>query len=889
MTDTIQLNVNNETHQLTVDPNTPLLFVLRNNLKLKSPKLGCAKEQCGACKVLVDGNAVPSCDLPVHRVSKLPIITLEGLGTTDDLHPLQQTFIEEQAAQCGYCTAGFVMAAEGLLNRVRYPTREDMNTAFTDNLCRCGTYDRIRRALLMRVGRPEQHPIVEVIDIPPDEGDKFPIDMPDILARNPQLDDWLQFNEDGTLTVFTGKVEIGQGLRTALAQIVAEELDIDVSRIQVRMADTLLTPDEGITAGSRSLETTGTALRLIAAEARHILLSLAFEELEATAELIVANGAISQPNTDKSVSYWDLMADRKRFNQPYTGVGQIKSVADYGVVGTSQQRVDLQGKLIGDPVFVHDLELPDMCHARVIRPPHYHARLQSIDTDAIEAIDGVVQLVQDGSFLAIVAETEAQAVQALEQAAQSITWEGEADLPSSMTEVYQRLVDDTTESGLVEGGAVVTDTVPPVDVPDDATHTISATYAKPYLMHGSMGPSAAAALWDGEMLTVWSHTQGAFLLQGCIAQVLELPLEQVRVIHMDGAGCYGHNPADDAGFEAALIAKSVPNKPILYKWTRRNEHQWEPYGSAMVVEMNASLDSDGMIASWNHDVWSYIHSTRPRPMDGMTTLLSAKYLEHPIPSPTPQLLKGREFGGHRNAYPIYEFPKTRVGRHFAPDSPLRVSAVRGLGSYANVFAIESFMDELAYQAGIDPIAFRLQHLSDERARKVVEVARDKSNWQAHTQPSGSGHGRGIALAQYKNQACYVAMVVDAHVDQSTGVITLDNVLIVADVGQIVNPDGLSNQLEGGFVQAASWTLFEQVHFDENGISSVDWETYPILKFEHTPTIKSVLLNRPQRPFLGAGEGTQPPTPAAIANAVYDAIGVRLRTTPFTPDVVMQAT
>ncbi len=886
MMDRLKLTVNSIEHEISVNPDTPLLFVLRNDLKLKSLKLGCAKEQCGACKVLVDGNAVPSCELPISQVKGLSITTLEGLGTADDLHPLQETFLEEQAAQCGYCTAGFIMASEGLLNRVRYPSREDMDSAFADNLCRCGTYDRIRRALQMRVGRAEQNTIYEVLEMPLEAQEKEVI-VPSILEQNPQLDAWLRFNDDKIITVYTGKVEIGQGLRTALAQIMAEELDVDIARIRVQMADTAQTVDEGTTTGSRSLETTGTALQLIGAEVRHILLSLAFEELEATSELIINNGVISELGTDKQITYWELMQGRQ-LNQNYSGVGQVKNPNAYHLMGQPQHRIDLLDKLTGGAVYVHDLELPDMLHARVVRLPRYNARLKTIDTDAIEAIAGEVQVVRDGSFLAVVAESEITAINASEQLRQIAQWEDNTPLPVSMDDVYQQLVDSTTESGLVENGAVATDSVPPIKLPSDASHTVKATYRKPYTMHGSIGPSAAAALWDGENLIIWSHTQGAFNLRDSIAQVLELSIEKVQVIHVEGAGCYGHNAADDVGLDAALIAMATPNRPILCKWTRQDEHTCEPYGTAMVLEMNASLDSDGTISSWNHDVWSYQHSIRPRAMDGFSTLLAAQHLETPIPLPTPRLLKGREFGGHRNADPIYNFDRKRVARHFAPDSPLRVSALRGLGAFGNGFAIESFMDELAYTAEIDPIEFRLKHLSDDRARKLVEVARDKSNWQARTGSSNTGKGRGFAMARYKNQASYVAIVVDLTVDKDSGVITLDDVLIVADVGQVVNADGLSNQLEGGFIQSASWALFEQVKFNEEGILSVDWETYPILKFEHAPKIQTVLLNRPTYPFLGAGEGSQPPTPAAIANAVYDAVGIRLRDIPFTPDKVQQA-
>jgi CO/xanthine dehydrogenase Mo-binding subunit len=389
-------------------------------------------------------------------------------------------------------------------------------------------------------------------------------------------------------------------------------------------------------------------------------------------------------------------------------------------------------------------------------------------------------------------------------------------------------------------------------------------------------------------LTIWSHTQGAFNLRIAISQVLGIDPATIRIIHREGAGCYGHNGADDVAFDAALAARAVPGRPVSLKWMRADEHGWEPYGSAMVIQMQASVNAAGAIIDWNHDVTSYTHSTRPRPATGATGLLAAWHLAEPIPPVQPQPVKAYHFGDYRNAQPIYDFSRQRVVRHFASDSPLRVSAMRSLGAYANVFAIESFMDELAHTANVDPVTFRLNHLADERAKAVLQAAADKVGWEARPRPAGDGHGWGIAFARYKNRQCYAAIAVEVNVDRETGDVRLGRVVISADAGLAVNPDGLSNQLEGGFLQAASWTLMEQVTFDEHGVTSLDWETYPILRFTAAPVIETVILNRPDCPPLGSGETTQNPTPAAIANAIFDAVGVRLRRIPFTPESVKAA-
>jgi CO/xanthine dehydrogenase Mo-binding subunit len=450
------------------------------------------------------------------------------------------------------------------------------------------------------------------------------------------------------------------------------------------------------------------------------------------------------------------------------------------------------------------------------------------------------------------------------------------------------LLDGPDQPLLVVDGIPTNEPIPPIHPPAEAVQTLQAGYYRPYHMHAALGPSAAMAQMEDGRLTVWTHSQGVYPLRAALALVLKLDEAAIRVIHVEGPGCYGHNGADDAALDAALLARALPGRPVMLKWMRADEHGWEPYGSAMAVQSQASLDAAGQIVDWNHDVWSYTHSGRPRKMDNVSNLLAAWYLAEPVPPPQARPGGGYHGGIHRNADPLYAFPRRRVVKHFVPGSPLRVSSMRGLGAYANVFAIESFMDELALAAGSAPVAFRRRHLADKRARAVIEAAVEKAGWQPGPWPNGSGRGRGLAFAQYKNQKCYAAVVVELKVDQTTGQIQLDRAVIAADAGLVVNPAGLANQLEGGLVQAASWTLKEAVGFDQNGITSLDWRSYPILTLPEAPRIETVLLNRSGRPPLGSGEATQGPTAAAIANAVFDAVGVRLRHIPFTPERVRAA-
>ena len=432
----IRLRVNGAAHDIHLPPETPLLYILRNELGLKAAKYGCGSEQCGACMALVDGVAVPSCQLPLSHCQDLDITTLEGLADGDQLHPLQETFLEEQAAQCGFCSAGMIVAAQGLLNRVRYPTDEDIRQALALNLCRCGVYDRVRRAIKLRTGRLED-PIFEVIDCPP-----LPKSMEDAspsLEAHPSLDDWLRIEAAGRVTVYSGKVELGQGIVTALAQIAADELDVALERIDVICADTDQTPDEGGTTGSRSLESSGTAIRSAAAAARQHLLDLAFEQLDSQTparDLHVDDGRITDPVSGRSVTYWALQGGR-RFNRRVTGGAPIKPPSQQTLVGSPAKRLDLPSKFSGGASYVHDMSPPGTLHARVLRPPGYHARLVSFDLAKARSFPGVEAVIQNGQFIAIVAKREEDAVAAVERAHDLADWAYDADLPDAES-LYDR-------------------------------------------------------------------------------------------------------------------------------------------------------------------------------------------------------------------------------------------------------------------------------------------------------------------------------------------------------------------------------------------------------------------------------------------------------------------
>ena len=694
--------------------------------------------------------------------------------------------------------------------------------------------------------------------------------LPPTLAANPRLGDWLRIALDGTVEVRSGKVELGQGVLTALAQMAAEELDVDVGRVRMTSAATDLSPDEGITAGSLSIQQSGAALREVCAEARDLYLTIAADKLAVPKEdLTVTDGRIT--GRDGTVtSYWEL-ADETVLDRPASGGAKPKPDSDYRVVGTDVARIDLPDKLAGRPRYVHDLQFDGMVYGRVVRPPSRGATLTALDTGPTRQLSGVVTVVREGDFLGVIAEREEVAVRAEDRLRADATWEQNPSLP-----------DDDDLPAFLTGAAADTTVLTDGSPVKTAHRSSSATYHRPFIAHGSIAPSCAVALAaDGE-LQIWSHSQGVHNLRREIARELGMRPEQLVVRHVEGAGCYGHNGADDAAMDAALLALAVPGRPVQVVWSRADELGWAPLGTAGVVRISAETASDGTVSSWRHEIWSGTFISRP----GMTpppaflgTSLRDRTAIHS--NAEPPLERGG--GTRRNAVPGYDFPSYEVVNHLIPAMPLRTSALRSLGAHLNVFAAESFMDELAVDAGLDPVEFRLAHLSDPRGRAVVGAGARPGKWGQWTRVDSLGDRNGYA--RYKNSSAYCAVVAEVEAVEHAQVRRLT---IAVDAGLVISPDGAANQIEGGAIQATSWTLKERVRFDRYNVTSDNWEAYPILRFSEVPAVDVEFVPGNGNPPLGVGECAQGPTAAAIANAVFDALGVRVRSLPLTAEQIVAA-
>ncbi|HYM35673.1 MAG TPA: molybdopterin cofactor-binding domain-containing protein, partial [Steroidobacteraceae bacterium] len=552
----------------------------------------------------------------------------------------------------------------------------------------------------------------------------------------------------------------------------------------------------------------------------------------------------------------------------------------YKWIGKNIPRRDIPKKFTGGAAYVHDLRLPGMIFGRVVRPPSPGATLVSFDEAAIRQMPGVIVVVRDGNFLGIAAEREEQAVRASEALRKTAVWKETESLPS-IEHLHEQMMQ------LPVKPVTVTEKNTPSASP---AKTLTALYTRPFLVHGSLGPSCAVARWDtketGDTLQVYTHSQGVFPLRAELAKAFNIDQTLIRCTHVEGSGCYGHNGADDVAFDAALIARAIPDRPVKLQWMRDDEFMWEPYGSAMAMKMDASLDANGNVAQWSHELWSHSHSTRPGSSRGVN-LLAARHLEKPLPVELPTEGVPPAGASDRNSVPLYDFPNVKVTKHFIPETALRTSALRTLGGYANVFALESFMDELATAANIDPVDFRLRHMKDDRARAVIEAAARRANWKPKHRGDGT-NGWGFAFAKYKNLACYCAIAVNVRVDRRAGNVRVLQAVAAVDAGQVVSPDGVTNQIEGGIIQSTSWTLKEAVNFDRTRVTTRSWSDYPILRFDEVPQVEVTILDHPEQPSLGVGEASQGPAAAAIANAIANATGKRLRALPFTPDRMKQA-
>jgi CO/xanthine dehydrogenase Mo-binding subunit len=695
--------------------------------------------------------------------------------------------------------------------------------------------------------------------------------LPLSLIDNPILSQWIAF-EPGKVRIATGKVEIGQGILTAMTQIAAEELDVRPDQVRIVSGETDVSPAEYFTSGSYSVAVGGAAIRLVCAEVRSMFLDRAAEALGCKAgELSIEDGRFLRSGTDTGRDYWS-MAGTINLDRRATGTVPVKRPAQYKIVGKSLPRVDLPAKIAGQG-FIHDIAPPDVVHARVLRQPWRGARLASLDEAAVrKAAQAPVEILRDGEFVAFTGASELAVMRAAAAARERATWDGGTPVPDDAGSP-EWLKAQPSRSRTVEQGEKSR-------APQG--RTVTARYSRPFLTYGSIGPACALAEFKDGALKVWSHTQGPSILRDWLARALGLETKQVTVFHRHGAGAYGHNTADDAAFDASYIATKMPGRTIRVQWSREDEFAGAPISTAMAIELRAVLDANNKPAEWQIEIWSPPHAQRPG-MNGNASFAGLAALPQAPPlNELNDVPDERGGGATRNGYAIYDLPRHRLIHHLLPNVPLRTSSLRGLGAWANVYAIEGFMDELAKIAGEDPVTYRLALLSDPRPRRVIETAAQMSGWfDRKTLPEG--RARGFGFARYKNIASFAAVVAEVEVEEE---VRLKRIWCAGDCGLCINPDGARNQLEGGIIQGASFVMRERVRFEDGGVATTTWEDYPILRFSDIPEIEIALIDNPNEPTLGLGEASVGPTGAAIGNAVAHALGKRVRDLPLTRDRIM---
>jgi nicotinate dehydrogenase subunit B len=696
--------------------------------------------------------------------------------------------------------------------------------------------------------------------------------LPQSLIDNPILSQWIAFQEPGRVRVGSGKVEIGQGILTALTQIAAEELDVRPEQINLVSGQTDISPAEGFTSGSYSIAVGGASIRLVCAEVRSLFLDRIAEELHCpVGELSIEDGKFLRGGKDTGRDYWSV-AGAIALDRRASGTAPVKQPSTYKIVGKHLPRLDLPAKVAGAG-FIHDIALENVLHARVLRQPWRDAHLAALDENAVrKAAKEPIDILREGEFVAFTSQSEVAVMRAAEAARTHAQWQGgtpvPADAGSPVWLKRQTSRDKTTDTGQ------------PGRAPQG--RVVEASYSRPFLTYGSIATSCALAEFKGGALKVWSHSQGPAVLREWLARALGLPTAQVDVFHRQGAGAYGHNTADDAAFDASFIAMRHPGRIVRVQWSREDEFTAAPISTAMAIVLRATLDKENKPADWQIEIWSPPHAQRPG-MNGNSNLLGAAALPNAPPlNPLGDVPDERGGGATRNAVAIYDLPRHRLVHHLLPEVPIRTSSLRGLGAWANVFAIESFIDELAEIAGEDPVSYRLSLLSDPRPRHVVETAARMSGW-FETNRLPEGRARGFGFARYKNLASFAAVVVELEIENE---IRLKKIWCAADAGLVIAPDGAKNQLEGGIIQGASFVMREQVRFEDGRVATQTWDDYPILRFSDVPEIAIELIDNPNEPTLGLGEASVGPTGAAIGNALARALGRRIRDLPLTREKIM---
>ena len=718
---------------------------------------------------------------------------------------------------------------------------------------------------------------------------------PSAIQAHPRLGQWLGLGEDGTVRAYSGKVDLGQGITHALRLIVAAELGVGPACVVLVPADTRHSPDEGVTSGSLSVQQSGAALRWAAAQLRErCRAALAQRGGVAVERVGLMHGEFVVDDGAVRAGYHEL-ADAVLLDAPINSWSPPTALLSNGsgTVAQPSPRPDIAAKVYGEFRYIHDLVLPGMLFGQVFRPNTLTAELDEAGAarllDQLDRLEGVVGTLRDGLLIGVLATGEGALVRAADrverQAANGGVWTGTVEVPAPDEHVAWLKAQPIETTVVLERRPE-----PPGAAASQSLRRFHAEYSRPWLQHASIGLSCAIAQWSAvsAALEVRSHSQGIFNLRRDLALAFGLEPERVSVAHVEAAGCYGHNGGDDVAFDAAWLARLAPGRPVRVQWSRRAELAHAPLAPAMAVAVEAAVDPHGQLVSWSQQVWSQGHGTRPG-RGATPALLGAWQTAAPAPIPLAVNAAASAGGGaERNAVPPYSIAEVHVVSHRVLRMPLRVSAMRSLGAHANVFAAESLVDEIAVALDVDPLAFRLAHLQDaehERAVAVLEEVARISEWAAGRKSGfGEGVGRGIAFARYKGTGAWCAVVVELEVHRA---VALRQIWIAADVGAVVHPDGVRNQLEGGAVQAASWTLMESAAFDPGGVRSNDWTSYPIFRFQDVPPVQVQLVDRPRCPSLGAGECTAGPVAAAIANAVHAATGVRMRSMPFTPDRLMQ--
>jgi nicotinate dehydrogenase subunit B len=689
-----------------------------------------------------------------------------------------------------------------------------------------------------------------------------------------QVDTFLAIDGKGAVTLYAGKVDLGTGVRTALAQIVAEELDVPLASVTLVMGDTALTPDQGATYGSQSIQTGGMQIRQAAATARSVLLSQAAERLGVgPGDLAVADGIISVKAGGAGIAYADLIGGKSFMLKVNTAV-QTKAPADFKIVGKSIARADIPEKLTGRFTYMHDLRVPGMLHGSVIRPPALGATLESVDEASIKDIPGIVKVVRDGNFLGVVTQTEWSAVRAAREL--KTTWSKSEMLPDE-----KKLWEHVRATKIVKED--VTSNVGDVAAAMAGEgKTLSATYDFTIHTHGSIGPSCAISEFQGGKLTSWSASQATHNLRKQLAKMFGLPVDDVHCIYVDGAGCYGRNGHEDAAADSAMLAMAV-GKPVRVQWSRADEHGWDPKGPPTLIDLRAKLDASANITAWQSEFFI------PQGAAGTVDLVAATLSDKPVDNMmSPGGITGDSAIG-------YKIPNIKTVCHRLETTPFRPSWIRTPGRMQNTFANECFLDEIAAAANVDPLELRVRYSdpADKRGLDILDRLGKLAKWDKRPSPrkDASGNivkGRGVSYVKYELTRTYVGAVAEVEVDRAMGDVRITRVYVVHDCGQIINPNGVKAQIEGNVIQTVSRTLKEEVTFDRGMITSLDWASYPILRFPELPEIEIELIDRPTEKPWGAGEPTAAVIPSAISNAIFDATGARLRSVPFKREKVKAA-